>query len=352
VDVHIQALPGEGQSAFLVAVRDLSDRVRRLGERWQKTVDEMDEGVALLDPDGRPLQANRAFAGLAPAVLEEARSRAGASERTEWTMVVGERTLRCVVAPLSRAGETVVVVRDETDWLRAEARLRENQKMEAVATLAGGVAHDFNNLLAGILLHLRLIDKDPGATGEAVATIRSLAEDGAEVVRGMLDFARPEEGPRAPLDLVTVVREQEAMLHHMLPSRTALELATCSGPARILASAGGVRRILLNLVLNARDAIGDRGGTIRVRVGRDADAVELEVCDDGPGVPVAQRGRIFEPFFSRRRDGRGAGLGLAVTYAIVQEHDADIVCRPGPDGGASFLVSFPALEGTPPGEDA
>ncbi len=343
VDIHIQALPAGGRGDFLIAVRDLSDRVRRLGERWQKTLDEMPEGVALLDPEERPLQSNRSFADFAGAVLPEISVPGGIQERREWTVAAGERTLRCVLAPVSDAGERVLVVRDETEWLRAEALLRENQKMEAVASLAGGVAHDFNNLLAGILLHIRLVEKDPTAIAESVATIRALAEEGAEVVKGMLDFARPVNSPRAAVDLVRLVRDQEAMLRHMLPPRTTLEVVTQSHAAPILADASDMRRILLNLVLNARDAIANARGSILVRVEQAGTDVELEVADDGPGVPAAQRDRIFEPFFSLRRDGRGAGLGLAVTYALTKEHDGNIVHRPVDDGGASFLVTFPAL---------
>ena len=120
---------------------------------------------------------------------------------------------------------------------------------------------------------------------------------------------------------------------YLLKSQLADVLKKCADPA----TPG-------HLTNQAVAKLAEAGGRILIRVGRRADRVELEVADDGPGVPPALRERIFEPFFSLRRDGRGAGLGLAVTYALVKEHDGDIVHRPVEGGGASFVVSFPAFE--------
>jgi signal transduction histidine kinase len=215
--------------------------------------------------------------------------------------------------------------------------------MEAVATLASGVAHDFNNLLAGILLHVRILEKDPSSRVEAAETIRSLAEEGAEVVKGLVDFANPDSGPRAVVDLVGLVRDQEKLLRHMLPDRLEFECSLPEIPAEVFGNVGDLRRILLNLVLNARDAFGDNGGRIDIDVSRsDVDAI-LTVADNGPGVPAAIRDRIFEPFFSLRREGRGAGLGLAVTFALVEDHDGTIIHEPVKDGGARFVVRLPLV---------
>ena len=343
VELHLQGVAGGDFSTSILAVRDLSDRLRRLGERWQRTLDEMDEGVALLDNAGFPIQTNRSFAAFAEYVLPRVSCHEGDSIRVEWNQEAGDRSLRCVLAPVSEGGDRVLVVRDQTDWLRAEEQLREGRTMEAVATLASGVAHDFNNLLAGILLHVRVLEKDPSARAEAAETIRSLAEEGADVVKGLLDFANPDPGPRGVVDLIGVVRDQEKLLRHMLPDRLGLECSLPATTAEVFGNVGDLRRILLNLVLNARDAFGDDGGRIDIEVTRsDSDAV-LTVSDDGPGVPAAIRDRIFEPFFSLRREGRGAGLGLAVTFALVEDHDGTITYEPGDDGGARFVVRLPLV---------
>ncbi len=343
VELHLQSVAGGGRSASLLAVRDLSDRLRRLGERWQRTLDEMDEGVALLDGAGLPIQTNRSFAAFAEDVLPRVSGREGGGRRIEWNQEAGDRSLRCVLAHASEGGERVLVVRDQTDWLRAEEQLREGRTMEAVATLASGVAHDFNNLLAGILLHVRVLQKDPSARAEAAETIGSLAEEGAEVVKGLLDFANPDPGPRGVVDLVAVVRDQEKLLRHMLPDDVDLECSLPGVTAEVFGVAGDLRRILLNLVLNARDAFGDDAGRIDIEVSRSGSAAVLAVSDDGPGVPPAIRDRIFEPFFSLRREGRGAGLGLAVTFALVEDHDGTISYEPGEDGGARFVVRLPLV---------
>ncbi len=343
VELHLQGIAGEGWSASLLAVRDLSDKLRRLGERWQRTLDEMDEGVALLDGAGIPIQTNRAFAAFAGDVLPRVAGQQDGGRRKEWNQEAGDRSLRCVLAPVSEGGERVLVVRDQTDWLRAEEQLREGRTMEAVATLASGVAHDFNNLLTGILLHIRILQKDPSAHAEATETIRALAEEGAEVVKGLLDFSNPDSGPRGVVDLVAVVREHEKLLRHMLPDAIDLECSLPQSAAEVFGDAGDLRRILLNLVLNARDAFGEDDGRIDIEVSRSVSEAVLTVSDDGPGVPPAIRDRIFEPFFSLRREGRGAGLGLAVTFALVEDHDGTITYEPGDDGGARFVVRLPLV---------
>lgn len=343
VELHLQTVAGEGRSASLLAVRDLSDRLRRLGERWQRTLDEMDEGVALLDGAGLPIQSNRAFAAFAGDVLPRVSGQQVGGRRKEWNQEAGERSLRCVLVEVSEGGERVLVVRDQTDWLRAEEQLREGRTMEAVATLASGVAHDFNNLLTGILLHVRVLQKDPSARAEAAETIRTLAEEGAEVVKGLLDFSNPDSGPRGVVDLVAVVKEQEKLLRHMLPDDIDLECSLPQASAEVFGDAGDLRRILLNLVLNARDAFGVDAGRIDIEVSRSASDAVLTVSDDGPGVPPAIRDRIFEPFFSLRREGRGAGLGLAVTFALVEDHDGTITYEPGRNGGARFIVRLPLV---------
>ena len=195
-----------------------------------------------------------------------------------------------------------------TENVDAEQRLRAAEKMQAVGTLASGVAHDFNNLLAAILLHARLLQRQPDAVADAASAIRVLAEEGSEVVRELLFFAQRESSPPSTFDLGELVRQQEGVLRHLLASNIELVLELDRETVPVRGDVIGLRRLLLNLVLNARDAVGETGGGIAVRVVYAAGRAVLEVEDDGPGIAPEVRARLFEPFFTLRRQGRGSGL--------------------------------------------
>jgi signal transduction histidine kinase/HAMP domain-containing protein len=340
VELHLRRVEGEEGPLYLMAIHDLTDRVRRLGERWRRTVDEMADGVAVVDANGVITLANRAIQPHLERLRDEVSRAAAGGDRHEWQVESEGRVLRCVLT--TREGtDRILVARDVTDWMRAEEHLREAHKMEAVATLAGGVAHDFNNLLAGILLHVRLLERDPESRQETAEAIRVLAEEGAEVVRGLLQFARPEATPRQGLDVAALAAEQEPLLRHLLPPDIHLSLELAAEPVPVLASPGDLRRLFLNLVLNARNALADGGGDVVVAVRVDGEQAVLEVRDSGPGIPSEIRDRIFEPFFSLARGGRGAGIGLAVVYTIVSEHEGSIEVDDAPGGGARFTVRLP-----------
>jgi two-component sensor histidine kinase len=249
------------------------------------------------------------------------------------------------------------VVRDVTEAVDAEERLRDAEKMHAVGTLASGVAHDFNNLLAAILLHVRLIEQQPDAVEEAVAAIGDLAEQGTEVVRELLFFARRESAPPGTIDLVDMVRQQEGVLRHLLADGIELTVELEDEAVPVVADPVGLRRMLVNLVINARDAVEADGGKITVRVEHTAARAVLEVADDGPGIPPEAREHLFEPFFTLRRQGRGSGLGLAVVYSIVTAHGGEVDVLSAPEEGARFIIRLPlgevssldTLEGRPAG---
>jgi len=213
--------------------------------------------------------------------------------------------------------------------------------MQAVGTLASGVAHDFNNLLAAILLHVRWLERDPEAAAEAGAAIRELADEGTEVVRELLLFARRESTPPRTLDLGVLLAAHESVLRHLLPSSVELRLQLPEHVVPVVGNPVALRRALLNLVVNAGDAVPGVGGWVQVAILSDGDRAVLEVSDNGPGVPEEVRDRLFEPFFSSRRHGRGAGLGLAVVYAIVTEHQGEIEVGESDEGGARFTVRLP-----------
>ncbi len=340
VELHLRST-GEGESeGFIVAIHDITDRVRRLGQRWQRTFDAMIDGVALVDGDDMVTAANRALAPHLPALSVEL-GRRGAHEGS-WRMTSLERLLECNLTRPPGLRDAIVLVRDVTEAVSAEARLREAEKMQAVATLASGVAHDFNNLLAAVQLHVRLIEAEPEKAEEAAAAIHDLAEQGSEVVGELLLFARSDDlAAPTTIDLAALVSAQRGVLSHLLPEEVVLEIDEGREIIPVVGNPVALRRLVVNLVVNARDAVAATGGTITVSVLRRGGRAVLEVADTGPGVAEEIRDRLFEPFFTLRRRGRGSGLGLAVVYAIVSAHGGDVEVISPPGEGARFVVRLP-----------
>jgi len=340
VELHLRPA-GEGEAeGFIAAIHDLTDRVRRLGQRWRRTFDAMIDGVALIDSDGKVVVANRALAPHIPVLAGELLGRGSAEEG--WRTTSLDRLLECNLSHPRGLHHGILVVRDVTEAVSAEARLREVEKMQAVATLASGVAHDFNNLLAAVLLHVRLIEGEPAKVSEAAAAIRDLAEQGSEVVGELLLFARSDDSVSPhTFDLAALVRDQRAVLNHLLPDGVMLEFESDGSVIPVVGNPVALRRLIFNLVVNARDAVVSSGGTITITVTRRGGRAILEVADNGPGVADEYRDRLFEPFFTLRRKGRGAGLGLAVVYAIASAHGGDVELVSGEGEGARFVVRLP-----------
>lgn len=341
VELHLRPLVVDDATGVLVAVWDVTDRVRRAGERWRRTFDAMVDGVALVEADGAVTLANLALENHLEALRPDLVQRSRDGGPQSWEIRSRGRLLRCVLTSPPDLEQRVLVVRDVTDEAEAQSRLREAEKMEAVGALASGVAHDFNNLLAAIQLHARLLDRGPEDADAAAGAIRRLADEGSDVVRELLLYARREGTPPRPLDLVDLVRSQESLLRHLLPPEVELHLVEVEGVVPVSGSPVALRRMVLNLVLNARDALVDRGGRVTVRVDAEDGRARLEVSDDGPGIAAEHRDRIFEPFFSLRRQGRGAGLGLAVVHRVVTDHGGQLTVDSDEGRGTRVTVRLP-----------
>ena len=344
VELRVAGASDDSGPGYLVAIHDLTDRLRRMGEHWRRTFDAMVDGVALVDDEGRITLANRALEPHEAAVGQDLETRLRQLTPNQWRFDHVGRLLDCTLSRPEGLGHAILVVRDVTENVDAEQRLRAAEKMQAVGTLASGVAHDFNNLLAAILLHARLLQRQPEAVADAASAIRVLAEEGSEVVRELLFFAQRESSPPSTFDLGELVRQQEGVLRHLLASNIKLVLELDRETVPVRGDVIGLRRLLLNLVLNARDAVGETGGRIVVRVVHSAGRAVLEVEDDGPGIAPEVRARLFEPFFTLRRQGRGSGLGLAVVYSIVTAHDGEVDVRSQPGEGTRIIVRLPLGE--------
>jgi len=231
-------------------------------------------------------------------------------------------------------------------------QLLQAEKLAALGQTISGVAHELNNPLATILtwserLAERTVDD---ATRRGLETILGESERAAKIVRNLLTFARKRHTTRAMVDVNQVVRETMSLrAYEQRVSNISVIDALAVGLPQVFADPHQVKQVLLNLVINAEQAmLGARGqGTIVTRTWHDAEAesVVLEVSDDGPGVPDEVQGRIFDPFFTTKQVGKGTGLGLTVAYAIMQEHGGRIALTSAPDAGATFRLEFPATAG-------
>ncbi len=261
-----------------------------------------------------------------------------------------------------RVAATDSISRDVSDQVRLEHDLRRAQKLEAVGRLAGGIAHDFNNLLGVTLLcaeRLRHAVDGDEKLSQWVRMILESAHRGADLTQQLLDFARREARVDGHCELNQVVRKLQPMLARLLPEDVHLRVRAAAEESRIGLDQGQLEQILVNLVVNARDAM-PRGGVLTIgtgsapaasaaaRRGGPADdgaprGVELHVSDTGVGIPEDLRDRIFEPFFTTKEATEGSGMGLSVVYGIVKQSSGQIEVRSAESGGTVFTLRWPLV---------
>jgi two-component system, cell cycle sensor histidine kinase and response regulator CckA len=259
------------------------------------------------------------------------------------------------------------VMKDISDRTRAEEeksllreQLFQSQKMEAIGTLAGGIAHDFNNLLTVIngYSEMLLADRAPDDSDCGDLTkIRSAGVRGADLVQRLLAFSRKAPSTQRPLDLNRQVQDVSKLLERTIPKMIAVELDLADDLATVLADSTQLEQIIINLAVNAKDAMPDGGRlTISTRNvnkveelgGPEAEAppfthVMLSVSDTGNGIDKDALPHIFEPFYTTKPVGEGTGLGLAMVHGIVKQHGGDVRCYSEPGNGTTFKIYFPAL---------
>ncbi len=259
------------------------------------------------------------------------------------------------------------MARDITQQKALESRVRQAQRMEALGHLTGGVAHDFNNLLAAIMGYIVLASERETATGDARLSShldQALAScrQARDLIQQMLTFSRGQRGSARPLALAEATAESLKLLRGSLPATLELDTVIEDTPA-VLLDPVQLDQILLNLSINARDAMGGVGRIeVRVRSAslRDkavcascrkrfrGEFVELALADSGPGIAAPVLERMFEPFFTTKDVGRGSGMGLATVHGIVHEHQGHILVESAPGAGSRFRVLLPTHEGDAP----
>jgi PAS domain S-box-containing protein len=270
--------------------------------------------------------------------------------------------------PDGTVGGLVGLMLDITERKRLEEQLREAQKMEAMGQLAGGIAHDFNNLMTiiagyGDLLRTGLEDNPP--LREKVEQILKAGEQASSLTRQLLAFTRRQMLQPKLLDLNSVLADMGNMLRRVVSESIELVILSDPEPCLIHADRGQLQQVILNLLINARDAT-SKGGRITLAVSnvmleqevvrlpagaQPGPYVRLTVSDTGHGMDAATRARIFEPFFTTKEQGKGTGLGLATVYGIVQQTGGHIVIESEAGRGATFYVYFRRAEGALPAEE-
>ena len=250
------------------------------------------------------------------------------------------------------------IVRDLTEQKRLQRELVHAQKMESVGTLAGGIAHDFNNLLTVVLgfSELLLIGKDErDPSYPDLQKIHQAAMSGADLVKRILAFSRKAEVNPRPLNLNREIERAKDLLTRVVPKMIEIELVLCDGLETVIADQTQVEQTLLNLAVNASDAMPDGGKlTIatksvtldeeycRLHLGAEpGDFVMLSVSDTGHGMDHETLDHIFEPFFTTKAPGAGTGLGLAMVYGMVKQHGGYIICYSEPGIGTTFNIYLP-----------
>lgn len=336
--------------------------------RLDQVINSMPSGVLLLDDRLKPTMINRRMTEMLAQMGYEDEQALLADPRFHLALDA-ERELEpngpgglayAVQASTSLQGEQVIVIQDVSSIRAQQRREAHQERLALVGQIAGGIAHDFNSLLTVVLngaeLLIDLSDEEELKT-EAEAVLEA-GTRASKLVQQLLSFSRRDEVNSTLVSLDARVRASLGLLRRTLPAGIELMEHLGAGPATVWIDAAHLDRILMNLVINAKDAMPE-GGVIEIRTevfptarpdtwtGQgDFDArphVRLQVIDDGPGMTAAIRERIFEPFFSTKPAGRGTGLGLATTLGIVERHGGKILVDSEVGAGTTFSVVLPLV---------
>ena len=262
--------------------------------------------------------------------------------------------LRVTLTAINRDGRRIGnlwVMHDETQLQRLQAELFQAQKMEAVGTLAGGIAHDFNNLLTAILGNLQLIgmtDSDATEKRESfVEQAEAACMSAGELVQQLLGMSRKTDMKQQVVDPNELVNNIQSLLRHGFDSNISFEFRTSMGLPSVNVDPTQIEQVLLNLCVNARDAMPSGG---KIVIGTEAGtlnnepAVAIRVSDTGEGIPANIRDKIFEPFFTTKGVGKGTGLGLATSFSVVSRHQGELLCDSKIGIGTTFRIVLPVAK--------
>ncbi len=338
-----------------ILAADLDDRV----ESWNSQMEKL-TGVS------RQSALGRSLSGLLPQDLYEslAPSAGGSGLQNiyQYFFKAREATLNIATAPLfSKEGARIgrlIIFDDVTDRAELERRLVQADKLSSIGLLAAGVAHEVNTPLAVISTYAQMLAKQISGDEQKAPLLEKIARQtfrASEIVNSLLNFSRVSPTEFISVDLNKVIRETVTLVDHQLvQSRVKIELALDDTAGVIKGSPGKLQQVMLNLVMNAKDAMPE-GGAMNIYTSRSGDHLRVVVTDTGSGIPAHVLPRIFDPFFTTKNDAsltpegarKGTGLGLSVSYGIVREHGGEIEVESVVGEGTRFIVTLPIKPATP-----
>ena len=386
-------LLADSANKYLGAAYEYQQELEQSGKRLQNILDNLLEGVLLVDRDGRVVESNKAaeamfgydpeqFEGLYLPTLVQ---KAGYADYGELLMDVSRHAqtgLRCQasrtnassflvelsVSPFTaqRLDQTLWTIRDlseqeevERQRHELEEQLRQSQKMEAIGTLAGGIAHDFNNILAGIngFAELALVNEQQGkSTEKNINQILRASNKAAQLVQRILTFSRKQKENRQLFNLADVASECVDLVRQTIPASIQVSADLGAEEYPVFGDESMMHQVLMNLFTNAAGALKNEPGEIRLSmdvvnsaqssamVRRSKSRVRIVVEDTGPGIPDSILPRIFEPYFTTKEQGEGTGIGLAMVHSIVNSHGGKIKAE-NSGQGARFVIDLPLYDG-------
>jgi PAS domain S-box-containing protein len=389
VEASVSTATIQGQQHVITVVRDITMR-KQAEEKLRQlslAVEQSPTSIVITDTHGAIEYVNAKFSQISGYAFEEVQGensrilKSGETSLEEykhlWDEITSGREWRgefhnrrkngdlywesASISPITNADGKIAhflaVKEDITERKALEHQLRQVQKLESIGTLAGGIAHDFNNILGIIIGHaglLRRLGADPDRLAKSVDAIHTAVERGAGLARQILTFARKTDVLFEPVLINDLVTEIVTMMGETFPKTITIEHRLEPNIPSVNADRTQIHQTLLNLCVNARDAM-PGSGTVSIATARvapaalrgrfpsvgDADYLCMSVSDTGMGMDEATKQRIFEPFFTTKEKGKGTGLGLAVVYGIMQSHDGFIDVKSAPGKGTTFSLYFP-----------
>jgi len=368
--------------------------LRRTNGFLSATFDSSPDGILVVGPDGRLITANRRFAerfdlpesvirgddpNLGEAICKQFQDSELIRRRwdfyadnlelsadEEWEVLAPEqRTYYVYTAPVVLEDNSpfarLWIFRDKTEQRNLEFGLQQAQKMEAVGRLAGGIAHDFNNLLTAISgnLSLAILEEDPSnkKIHERMGNAQKATDRAIDLVKQLLGYSRKSHLVLSRQNLNSMVEEVRSILRHSIDPRIEIVLDLDDRLWEVDVDSTQIQQVVINMCLNSRDALPERGGQITLsthnctiteedvkmkgNIVETGDYVAITVRDNGEGIPPQLQERIFEPFFTTKDPGSGTGLGLAMSFGIIRQHDGWIDFVSEPEVGTEFIIYLP-----------